>query len=614
MLKTALLIVALVAQVLAQQTVYVDPLNPGRVRSVPLAQSAPGTGDVSTTSTNVMTGYTNFSGGSFRFPEKTVATLPSAASNTSKIYRVTDGVSAQDCTVGGGSTSSTCYSNGSAWISMFSISVTTPLVLTGTGLSCPTCGDASTNTSSSVDSEVAIFSSTGGKTFKRATQTGVAKLTSGVLGVVSGTSTNCVLVDGTSAACGSGGGMADPGSDGMVARTALNTTAARTMSGSDSTVLWTNGNGKLGNPDATVNPALVLLRSTDQSGANRSCVSASASDDYKCDMTPVLAAYSTRMVVEFTPTAVGNTGAAKLEINTLGSGTGKDIKLCDGTTDPATGDIAVGKQVALRYDGTVFRLPCNPATVTGADPNTVTAAGTLTSNAPVIGAGSKAASVGSRSGNTTEFATINGTKTTGKQLRFDASGNIEASSSDIGGGASTETGPIPFEPFGVASNGDAAGVLSAKRVIYLPFVARSSAPLTTATFFSYDTTNKYIAAGIYSVGSGSCSLLVQTDTANVSTASTLTTVTFASAVPLVTGRLYFLGITADATGFNWLLAHGINGAKLAQVWNVGLSASDYIYFYDDTVSTGTTTLTMPSACSGTRNAGSIYSQIWTFLK
>lgn len=42
-------------------------------------------------------------------------------------------------------------------------------------------GDASTNTSTSVDSEVAIFSGTGGKTLKRAAMTGLAKLTSGVL-------------------------------------------------------------------------------------------------------------------------------------------------------------------------------------------------------------------------------------------------------------------------------------------------------------------------------------------------------------------------------------------------------------------------------------------------
>lgn len=42
-------------------------------------------------------------------------------------------------------------------------------------------GDVSSNTSTSVDSEVVLFSGTGGKTVKRATISGLAKLTSGVL-------------------------------------------------------------------------------------------------------------------------------------------------------------------------------------------------------------------------------------------------------------------------------------------------------------------------------------------------------------------------------------------------------------------------------------------------
>jgi len=69
----------------------------------------------------------------------------------------------------------------------------------------------------------------------------------------------------------------------------------------------------------------------------------------------------------------------------------------------------------------------------------VTAAGTLTSNAPVIGGGSKAVAVGTASGNTTEFGTITGTKTANKQLAFDASGNIIASATDIGGSGSGAT-------------------------------------------------------------------------------------------------------------------------------------------------------------------------------
>jgi len=58
--------------------------------------------------------------------------------------------------------------------------------------------------------------------------TGVSTWTAGVPGVVSGTATDCVKVNGTSGACGSGGGMADPGANGIVKRTALNTTAAAT--------------------------------------------------------------------------------------------------------------------------------------------------------------------------------------------------------------------------------------------------------------------------------------------------------------------------------------------------------------------------------------------------
>lgn len=43
-------------------------------------------------------------------------------------------------------------------------------------------GDFSSNTTSSVDGEIVLFSGTGGKTGKRATTTGIAKITSGVLG------------------------------------------------------------------------------------------------------------------------------------------------------------------------------------------------------------------------------------------------------------------------------------------------------------------------------------------------------------------------------------------------------------------------------------------------
>lgn len=77
-----------------------------------------GSGDVTTTGTNTMTGYTNFSGGTLRFPETTAASLPAAASNTGKIYLITDAVNSAGCTTGtgGGSQRILCTSNGTYWI------------------------------------------------------------------------------------------------------------------------------------------------------------------------------------------------------------------------------------------------------------------------------------------------------------------------------------------------------------------------------------------------------------------------------------------------------------------------------------------------------------------
>jgi hypothetical protein len=53
-----------------------------------------------------------------------------------------------------------------------------------------------------VDGEVALYSGTSGKVVKRATGSGVVKLTNGVLGYVSGTASDCVRADGSSGPCG----------------------------------------------------------------------------------------------------------------------------------------------------------------------------------------------------------------------------------------------------------------------------------------------------------------------------------------------------------------------------------------------------------------------------
>lgn len=63
-------------------------------------------------------GYQNMVGASWRPPETVVGSLPSAASNTGKVYVVTDGDDSADCTSGGGSTRALCVSTGSAWAAL----------------------------------------------------------------------------------------------------------------------------------------------------------------------------------------------------------------------------------------------------------------------------------------------------------------------------------------------------------------------------------------------------------------------------------------------------------------------------------------------------------------
>lgn len=67
-------------------------------------------------------------------------------------------------------------------------------------------GDVSSNTSSSVDGEVAIFNGTTGKSIKRATGTGLAKLNSGVLTTATSGTDYAAATSGTSALRGDGSG------------------------------------------------------------------------------------------------------------------------------------------------------------------------------------------------------------------------------------------------------------------------------------------------------------------------------------------------------------------------------------------------------------------------
>lgn len=109
--------------------------------------------------------------------------------------------------------------------------------------------------------------------------------------------------------------------------------------------------------ELTVTPetsATLLAKSTHQSGQALRCSSSVAGSAHTCNMSPTLAGYTAGMVVEFTPAVAALSGAGTLNIDGLGA---RAIKKADGLTDPAASEVAVGQQVPLRYDGSVFRLP-----------------------------------------------------------------------------------------------------------------------------------------------------------------------------------------------------------------------------------------------------------------
>jgi hypothetical protein len=84
-------------------------------------------------------------------------------------------------------------------------------------------------------------------------------LVQGVVPFSPGGTTQFLRADGNWAAPAGGSGFADPGGNGVVVRTALNTSINRTITGTSTLIDITNGDGVSGNPTITVGSAVVLL-------------------------------------------------------------------------------------------------------------------------------------------------------------------------------------------------------------------------------------------------------------------------------------------------------------------------------------------------------------------
>jgi len=95
----------------------------------------------------------------------------------------------------------------------------------------------------------------------------------------------------------------------------------------------------------------------EQSGAALRCASASNSATaYLCAMNPRLQGYNPGMMVHWIPDQSGSGGPTTLNVDGLGAA---PVRMADGATDPAAGDIAAGQMYTLWYDGSRFRMPAS---------------------------------------------------------------------------------------------------------------------------------------------------------------------------------------------------------------------------------------------------------------
>jgi hypothetical protein len=140
------------------------------------------------------------------------------------------------------------------------------------------------------------------------------------------------------------------------------------------------------------------------------CVTCTQTFTNKTLVSPTIAALANLTTNGFVTTSAGN-GTLVVDPTTY-TATSRAIA----TTSPLTGggDFSANRTFAC--------------------PTCTTNASALTANLPVIGAGSNATAVGTRSGNTTAFVTLAGVATSGTCAQFDANGNVASTGSACGTG------------------------------------------------------------------------------------------------------------------------------------------------------------------------------------
>jgi hypothetical protein len=147
--------------------------------------------------------------------------------------------------------------------------------------------------------------------------------------------------------------------------TTVGTRSILDLSSGPGVLLATSDTGQSILIQSSLDTAVVQTRSSEQSGASLFCASASGSGTtYTCFLSPTVSTYTAGMILNWKPDVSGTGGATTLNVDTLGP---TAVKLPDGITDPAPGDITAGRVYEIWYDGTRFRLlnPFGPSGVLG---------------------------------------------------------------------------------------------------------------------------------------------------------------------------------------------------------------------------------------------------------
>lgn len=138
---------------------------------------------------------------------------------------------------------------------------------------------------------------------------------------------------------------------------------------------------------------------------------------------------------------IGVAGATTGQLKLAGSTSGTATILAQATAGTPTitlpnssGTVAVSATAPIVVNATSGNITLSTVPVASGG----TGATTFTANLPLIGNGTSAVAQGTRSGNTTEFVTVTGAKTSGDCVEWDASGNIVAAGAACGGGAGAD--------------------------------------------------------------------------------------------------------------------------------------------------------------------------------